>query len=116
MLLTLLVLVPLLTGLLCWPLRERAVLERLNLLAFAVVAALALWLGAEVLARGTVEGAAELMRRDSATSPATLRRNVTSPGGTTAAALAALRAEGGLAALMTRAAAAAKRRAGELAG
>ena len=42
------------------------------------------------LARGTVEGAAELMRRESATSPATLRRNVTSPGGTTAAALAVL--------------------------
>jgi len=31
------------------------------------------------LARGTVEGAAELMRRDSKTSPATLRRSVTSP-------------------------------------
>ena len=34
MLLTLLVLVPLLAGLLCWPMRERAMLERLNLLAF----------------------------------------------------------------------------------
>jgi len=40
MLLTLLVLVPLLTGLVCWPLRERAVLERLNLLAFGIIAAL----------------------------------------------------------------------------
>jgi pyrroline-5-carboxylate reductase len=40
------------------------------------------------LARGTVEGAAELMRRETTTSTATLRRNVTSPGGTTAAALA----------------------------
>ncbi len=29
MILTLLVLVPLLTGFVCWPLRERAVLERL---------------------------------------------------------------------------------------
>ena len=48
------------------------------------------------LARGTVEGAAELMRRDSLTSPATLRRNVTSPGGTTAAALAVLEGPGGL--------------------
>ena len=54
MLLTLLVLVPLLTGLVCWPLRERAVLERLNLLAFVIIAALAVWLGAEVLAHGTV--------------------------------------------------------------
>ena len=48
------------------------------------------------LARGTVEGAAELMRRESATSPATLRRNVTSPGGTTAAALAVLQDPKGL--------------------
>ena len=48
------------------------------------------------LARGTVEGAAELMRRESATSPATLRRNVTSPGGTTAAALAVLQGAEGL--------------------
>src|SRR5881396_2931489 len=55
MLLTLLVLVPLLTGLLCWPLRERAVVERLNLLAFAILAVLAAWLGADVLARGTIE-------------------------------------------------------------
>ena len=40
------------------------------------------------LARGTVEGAAELMHREPGTTPETLRRNVTSPGGTTAAALA----------------------------
>src|SRR3989475_978857 len=64
MLLTLLVLVPLLTGLACWPLRERAVLERLNLLAFAIVAALAVWLGAEVLARGTVEAFGGFLRAD----------------------------------------------------
>ena len=50
MLLTLLVVVPLLTGLVCLPLRERAVPERLNLLAFAAVAALEAWLGVEVLA------------------------------------------------------------------
>ena len=68
------------------------------------------------LARGTVEGAAELMRRDSATSPATLRRNVTSPGGTTAAALAVLEGAGGLEDLMIRAAAAARARAAEMAG
>ena len=68
------------------------------------------------LARGTVEGAAELMHRDSATSPATLRRNVTSPGGTTAAALAVLQAPGGLNELMARATAAARARAAEMAG
>ena len=68
------------------------------------------------LARGTVEGAAELMRRESATPPATLRRNVTSPGGTTAAALAILEEAQGLEDLMFRAAAAARARAAEMAG
>ena len=68
------------------------------------------------LARGTVEGAAELMRRESATSPATLRRNVTSPSGTTAAALAVLQGPGGLNDLMARTTAAARARAAEMAG
>jgi pyrroline-5-carboxylate reductase len=68
------------------------------------------------LARGTVEGAAELMRRESATAPATLRQNVTSPGGTTAAALAVLQGAGGLDDLMARATAAARARAAEMAG
>jgi pyrroline-5-carboxylate reductase len=68
------------------------------------------------LARGTVEGAAELMRRESASSPATLRRNVTSPGGTTAAALAVLQDAKGLNDLMARATAAARARAAEMAG
>ena len=68
------------------------------------------------LARGTVEGAGELMRRERATPPATLRRNVTSPGGTTAAALAVLQGAGGLEDLMIRAAAAARARAAEMAG
>jgi pyrroline-5-carboxylate reductase len=68
------------------------------------------------LARGTVEGAAELMRRDSATPAATLRQNVTSPGGTTAAALAVLQSSGGLEDLMIRATAAARARAAEMAG
>jgi len=68
------------------------------------------------LARGTIEGAGELMRRHSATPPATLRRNVTSPGGTTAAALAVLEGPGGLEDLMIRAAAAARARAAEMAG
>jgi pyrroline-5-carboxylate reductase len=68
------------------------------------------------LARGTVEGAAELMRRESATAPAALRRNVTSPGGTTAAALAVLQGREGLDDLMARATAAARARAAEMAG
>jgi pyrroline-5-carboxylate reductase len=68
------------------------------------------------LARGTVEGASELMRREPTTPPSVLRRNVTSPGGTTAAALAVLQGEGGLDALMARAAAAARARAAEMAG
>ena len=71
---------------------------------------------AERLARATVEGAGELMYREAATSPSQLRKNVTSPGGTTAAALDVLMAPGGLSALMGRAIAAAKRRSGELAG
>jgi pyrroline-5-carboxylate reductase len=83
------------------------------------VAAERLGLPAELsmsLARGTVEGAAELMRRESATPPATLRRNVTSPGGTTAAALAVLQDAQGLEDLMIRATAAARARAEEMAG
>jgi pyrroline-5-carboxylate reductase len=68
------------------------------------------------LARGTVEGAAELMRREGTVSPATLRQNVTSPGGTTAAALAVLQGDKGLNDLMARATAAARARAAEMAG
>lgn len=68
------------------------------------------------LARATIEGAGELMRRQPETSPDELRRRVTSPGGTTAAALEVLEAPDGLAGLMRRAVAAAKRRAGELSG
>ena len=68
------------------------------------------------LARGTVEGAGELMRRESGTSLSVLRRGVTSPGGTTAAALAVLQGEGGLDDLMARASAAARARAAEMAG
>lgn len=71
---------------------------------------------AERLARATVEGAGELLYRQPETAAATLRERVTSPGGTTAAALAVLMAGDGLSPLMTRAVAAAKRRAGELSG
>jgi pyrroline-5-carboxylate reductase len=67
------------------------------------------------LARATVSGAGELLAR-SDLPPDGLRRNVTSPGGTTAAALEVLMAEGAVPDLVTRAVAAAKRRAGELAG
>ncbi len=68
------------------------------------------------LARATVEGAGELMARQPEVTPAHLREAVTSPGGTTAAALDVLRAGDGLAPLMVKAVAEAKRRAGELAG
>ncbi len=67
------------------------------------------------LARATVSGAGELLNRSPETAD-TLRRNVTSPGGTTAAALDALMAEDGLAALMRRTVAAAANRSRELGG
>ncbi len=70
---------------------------------------------AQTLARKTVEGAGELLARSSE-PPEILRRNVTSPNGTTAAALEVLMAEDGLAPLMERAVAAATRRSRELAG
>lgn len=66
------------------------------------------------LARATVTGSAELMHR-SPLDAETLRQNVTSPGGTTAAALSVLmREKGGLKDLMTEAVAAAKKRGREL--
>lgn len=67
------------------------------------------------LARATVCGAGELMYRCGDDEPAQLRQNVTSPNGTTAAALDVLMADDGLAALMERAVAAAARRSKELA-
>jgi pyrroline-5-carboxylate reductase len=70
---------------------------------------------AEKLARATVTGSGELARQ-SADAPETLRKNVTSPGGTTEAALKVLMAKGGLQALFDRAVAAATRRSRELAG
>lgn len=68
------------------------------------------------LARATVEGAGELMFRSPDLAPADLRRNVTSPGGTTAAALAVLNADDALARLMEQAVLAAARRAEGLSG
>lgn len=68
------------------------------------------------LARATIEGAGELLFQEAANAPATLRRNVTSPGGTTAAALEVLMARDGLAPLMERAVLAARDRARALSG
>ncbi|MDX2309288.1 MAG: pyrroline-5-carboxylate reductase [Hyphomicrobium sp.] len=65
------------------------------------------------LARMTVSGSGELLFR-SALSASELRRNVTSPGGTTAAALDVLMADDGLAPLMQRAVEAARKRGREL--
>ena len=70
---------------------------------------------AERLARATVAGSGELARQ-SDEAAAILRTNVTSPGGTTAAALEVLMADDGLTALMRRAVEAATRRSRELAG
>ena len=69
---------------------------------------------AEQLARATVAGSGELARQSSE-SAATLRQNVTSPGGTTAAALDVLMAGDGLQKLMSRAVTAAEERSRELA-
>jgi pyrroline-5-carboxylate reductase len=67
------------------------------------------------LACATVSGAGELLHR-SDDPPEMLRQNVTSPGGTTAAALDVLMGEDGLKRLMTAAVQAAARRSRELAG
>jgi pyrroline-5-carboxylate reductase len=69
---------------------------------------------AETLARATVEGAGELLYR-SDLSAEILRQNVTSPKGTTAAALKVLMGRGGLTPLMKKAVAAARKRSRELA-
>jgi len=67
------------------------------------------------LARATVSGAGELARQ-AGQAPAQLRKNVTSPGGTTEAALGVLMAGDGLQPLMNRAVEAATVRSRELAG
>ena len=67
------------------------------------------------LARATVAGAGELLHRSSDPA-AELRATVTSPGGTTAAALEVLMGGDGWQALMTRAIAEATKRSRELAG
>jgi pyrroline-5-carboxylate reductase len=67
------------------------------------------------LARATVAGAGELMRV-TGTDAATLRQNVTSPKGTTYAALQVLMADHGMEPLLRKATAAAEKRSRELAG
>jgi pyrroline-5-carboxylate reductase len=66
------------------------------------------------LARETVTGSGELLHR-SELDAATLRQNVTSPGGTTAAALEVLMGPGGFDELLTKAIAAATKRSRQLA-
>jgi len=70
---------------------------------------------ANKLARATVAGSGELLHR-SPLDAATLRQHVTSPGGTTAAALDVLMAKDGLDPLMISAIAAATKRSRDLAG
>ena len=67
------------------------------------------------LARETIAGSGELLRA-SPLEAAVLRQNVTSPGGTTAAALEVLMGPGGFETLLTTAVAKATRRSRELAG
>jgi pyrroline-5-carboxylate reductase len=69
---------------------------------------------AEKLARATIMGAGALLHSDKR-PPSELRRDVTSPGGTTEAALKVLMKPNGLSRLMAKAVAAANKRAGELA-
>jgi pyrroline-5-carboxylate reductase len=68
---------------------------------------------AQTLARATVAGSGALLDADPARAEI-LRRNVTSPGGTTEAALHVLLGRNGLSPLLRRAVAAARRRAREL--
>ncbi|MFI4935605.1 MAG: pyrroline-5-carboxylate reductase [Caulobacterales bacterium] len=70
---------------------------------------------AQALARATMAGAAALMA-ESGLDPADLRRQVTSPAGTTEAALKVLLGEGGLQELLKKAVAAAAQRSRELGG
>jgi len=68
---------------------------------------------AQTLTIQTIVGAGELLSQ-SEDEPATLRQNVTSPGGTTAAALGILMAENGMPKLLEEAIQAAKKRSEEL--
>jgi len=67
------------------------------------------------LARATVAGAGALLEAGTV-DPGVLRKDVTSPGGTTAAALEVLMADDGMRSLLVRAVAAATKRSKDLAG
>jgi len=67
------------------------------------------------LARKTVVGSAALVKQSPQTEPSTLRENVTSPNGTTAAALEVLMNENGIQPLFNKALLAAQKRGEELA-
>ena len=69
---------------------------------------------ADKLARKTVIGSAALAAQNKRQSPARLRQNVTSPGGTTAAALEVLMGDEGIQKIFDKALKAAKERAEEL--
>jgi pyrroline-5-carboxylate reductase len=69
----------------------------------------------QTLARATISGSAALLAQ-SGDDPSELRRQVTSPGGTTAEALKVLMGEGGFGPLLEQAVAACVRRSRELAG
>lgn len=69
---------------------------------------------AMMLARQTIIGAAYLLEAEPTASAATLRQNVTSPKGTTAAALEVLMGEDGFGPLLDRAVTAARKRSEEL--
>ena len=84
--------------------------EALAAAAFAEGLPLAL---AEKLARATIIGSGALLEADPS-PPKRLRQNVTSPGGTTEAALKILLAKDGLPDVLKRAVAAARRRARDL--
>lgn len=71
---------------------------------------------AMMLARQTIIGAAKLLDKEAHMPASALRERVTSPGGTTAAALEVLMQSGELTELMTRTVAAAKKRGEQLAG
>lgn len=85
-----------------------------TLTAAAIAAGLPAALAAR-LARETIAGSGELLR-GSKLDAATLRKNVTSPGGTTAAALDVLMGPGGFETLLETAVAKATRRSRDLAG
>ncbi len=64
MLLILLLLIPLLTGLICWAIRPQAWWERLNLLCYAAIAGLAARLAWEVIHHGPVTALNGFLRAD----------------------------------------------------